>query len=387
MGSKQQHLSLAGVIAAMAVVNLVYGITFPLFALVLDAQGVSKTMIGLSTMVQALAVVVLAPVAPRLMARFSPTKIMQSSVIILAILFLFAGWFPNIWFWFPLRFVVGAGTAMLWIASESLINTLARENWRGRIIGIYSALGAAGFAMAPILLIATGSEGMLPFVSTSVITLLAALPLFWSMTEMPFESPASRGGFGKVILLIPAVMLGNIAYAAAVESISTFFPIYGQYMGLSLHMSFGMMTVIGLGGMMMVLPLSWLADHVNRSAMLVFCVVLTMLGLLVMPYFVTIHVVSLVFVFVFGGVSAMIYTLGVILIGEQFKGAMLATATTAFTACWGMGSIIGPLIVGAGMDWWGVEYMALIIFVIFLPYLPFPVRAWRSASRPRKAVH
>ncbi len=387
MGSKQQHLSLAGVIAAMAVVNLVYGITFPLFALVLDAQGVSKTMIGLSTMVQALAVVVLAPVAPRLMARFSPTKIMQSSVIILAILFLFAGWFPNIWFWFPLRFVVGAGTAMLWIASESLINTLARENWRGRIIGIYSALGAAGFAMAPILLIATGSEGMLPFVSTSVITLLAALPLFWSMTEMPFESPASRGGFGKVILLIPAVMLGNIAYAAAVESISTFFPIYGQYMGLSLHRSFGMMTVIGLGGMMMVLPLCWLADHVNRSAMLVYCVVLTMLGLLVMPYFVTIHVVSLVFVFVFGGVSAMIYTLGVILIGEQFKGAMLATATTAFTACWGMGSIIGPLIVGAGMDWWGVEYMALIIFVIFLPYLPFPVRAWRSASRPRKAVH
>ena len=49
--------SLAGVIAAMAVVNLVYGITFPLLALVLDGQGVSKTLIGLNTMVQALAVI------------------------------------------------------------------------------------------------------------------------------------------------------------------------------------------------------------------------------------------------------------------------------------------------------------------------------------------
>ena len=43
----ERKRSLTGVIAAMAVVNLVYGITFPLLALVLDGQGVSKTLIGL----------------------------------------------------------------------------------------------------------------------------------------------------------------------------------------------------------------------------------------------------------------------------------------------------------------------------------------------------
>ena len=51
MRRRDRKRSLAGVIAAMAVVNLVYGITFPLLALVLDAQGVSKTLIGLSTIV------------------------------------------------------------------------------------------------------------------------------------------------------------------------------------------------------------------------------------------------------------------------------------------------------------------------------------------------
>ncbi len=365
----------------MAVVNLVYGITFPLFALVLDAQGVSKTMIGLNTMVQALAVVILAPVAPRLMERIQPAKIMQATVIVLAILFIHAGWFPNVWFWFPLRFVIGAATAMLWIASESMINTLAQENWRGRIIGIYSSVGAAGFALAPLLLIATGTSGMLPFVSTSVITLLAALPLFWSVRQKPMQSQSGRSGLTKVILLVPAVMLGNVAYAAAIETISTFFPLFGLHLGLSSHLALGMMTIIGVGGMVLVLPFSWLTDHVNRMGMLVCCVVLTMAGLLAMPYLATVPVVSVVFVFVFGGVSAMIYVIGVILIGEQFKGAMLATATTAYTACWGTGSVLGPMIVGAGMDWMGVEYMALIIFMIFLPYLPFPVRAWIKTSR------
>jgi MFS family permease len=374
--------SLLGVIAAMAVVNLVYGITFPLFALVLDAQGVSKTLIGLNTMVQALAVVVLAPAAPRLMHRFQPARIMQVNAVVLAVLLILAGRFPNIWFWFPLRFVIGATTAMLWIASEAMINTYAEESWRGRIIGIYSAVGAAGFALAPILLIVTGTSGMLPFVSTSVITLLAALPLFWTVSQEQPHKETSGSSLLKVIMLAPAVMLGNIAYAAAIESIITFFPIYGLHLGLAGNVALGMMTVLGVGGMVLVLPLSWLADHVNRMGMLLACVLATMAGLLVMPYLVTVPVVSAIFVFLFGGISGMIYTLGVILIGEQFKGAMLATATTTYTACWGIGSVIGPLIAGAGMDWLGVEYMALVIFFIFLPYLPFPaIQCLRSARK------
>jgi MFS family permease len=217
---------------------------------------------------------------------------------------------------------------------------------------------------------------MLPFISTSALTLVAALPLFWSTGHKVHPENASSTGLLKVILLAPAVMLGNIVYAASIESISTFFPLFGQHLGLAGHVALGLMTVMGVGGMMLAIPFSWMADHVNRMGMLLVCVMLTMAGLLVMPLMVSLPWVSGAFVFVFGGISGMIYTLGVILIGEQFKGASLATATTAFTACWGTGSVIGPLLVGAGMDWFGAEYMALIIFVIFLPYLPFPICAW-----------
>ncbi len=79
--------SLTGVIAAMSVVNLVYGITFPLLALVLNEQGVSKTLIGLSTVIQALAVIVIAPWAPRLMAAVAPSRLMQIMTVLLAMLF------------------------------------------------------------------------------------------------------------------------------------------------------------------------------------------------------------------------------------------------------------------------------------------------------------
>ena len=77
----------------------------------------------------------------------------------------------------------------------------------------------------------------------------------------------------------------------------------------------------------------------------------------------------------------MIYTLGVVLIGERFKGTQLAAATTAFSACWGAGTMLGPLLVGIGMDRLGNGSMVLIIFAIFAVYLPLPVVAWLRSLR------
>jgi len=372
-----RRFGLAGVIAAMAVVNLVYGITFPLLALVLDAQGVSKTLIGLSTMTQAAAILLVAPIAPRLLRRFAPARMMQTVTLGLSLIFILIGLIPNIWFWFPLRFLAGALNSMLWISSEALINELADERWRGRVIGIYTSVGAAGFALGPLLLIVTGSDGMLPFYCTSALIVSASIPLFVARGHH-LKPPGEEvgGGIWQLFLLAPTIMLANLVYAASAESMVTFFPLFGMQVGISEHFALWLMTMIGAGSMVLMLPLGWLADHVNRMGLLVVCIVLTMAGLLVMPYLLREPFVAQLFAFVFGGVEGMIYALGVILIGERFKAGMLAGASTAFTACWSAGTVIGPLLVGFGMDWFGADRMTLIVFCFFAIYLPFPMFAW-----------
>jgi MFS family permease len=378
----ERQRSLAGVIAAMAVVNLVYGITFPLLALVLDTQGVSKSLIGLSTIVQAAAILAIAPFAPGLMTRFAPSRLMQTMTVTLALLFIIAGLYPNVWFWFPLRLIIGAVTALLWIASEALINELAVERWRGRIISIYAAVGAAGFALGPLLLIVTGSDGMTPFVATSVMTLLAGFPLFFVMHKPLEYSEGGHTGIWKVFLLAPVIMLANVAYAAGAESMITFFPLYGMHLGMTKEFALGLMTIVGAGGMVLALPMGWVADHVNRLGMLVVVLLITMSALLAFPYALQQETwLVFLFTFGFGGVEGMIYTLGVVLIGERFKGAQLAAATTAFSACWGAGTMLGPLLVGVGMDRFGNGSMVFIIFAIFAVYLPLPVIAWLRSVR------
>jgi MFS family permease len=349
---------------------------------VLDSQAVSKSLIGLSTIVQAAAVLAIAPFAPGLMTRFAPSRLMQAMTVALAVLFIVAGLYPNVWFWFPLRLIIGAATALLWIASEALINDLAVERWRGRIISIYASVGAAGFALGPLLLIITGSVGMTPFVTTSVMTLLAGVPLFLVAHRRMEISEGHNQGIWKVFLLAPVIMLTNVVYAAGAESMITFFPLYGMHLGMTIEFALGLMTIIGVGGMILVLPLGWVADHVNRMGMLVFILILTMAGLLAMPFALMLEPwLVFMFAFAFGGVEGMIYTLGVVLIGERFRGAQLAAASTAFTACWGAGTMLGPLLVGIGMDRFGNDSMVLIIFAIFAVYLPLPVISWLRSPR------
>jgi len=375
----ERKRSLAGVITAMAVVNLVYGITFPLLALVLDAQGVSKTLIGLSTIVQASAVIVIAPWTPRLLRRFAPSHVMQVAAVLLAGLFILAGWYPNIWFWFPLRFLIGALTALLWISSEGLINELAEEHWRGRIIGFYASVGAAGFALGPLLLVFTGSVGMMPFYATSTMILLAGIPLFAVTHARAAQTDEKPTGLWKVFLLAPTIMLANVVYAAGTESLLTFFPLFGMSLGLSQGATLGLLTISGLGTMILVMPISWLADHVDRMGLLALCILLTMAGLALMPWLIRIPVVAGVYLFLLGGVEGMIYALGVILVGQRFRGTMLAAATTMFTACWGAGTMLGPLLVGAGMDRFGADQMPFIIFGFFALFLPLPVISYLRA--------
>jgi MFS family permease len=326
-------------------------------------------------------VLFIAPWAPKLMQRVAPSRLMQAVTLVLALLFILLGLLPDVRIWFPLRFAIGALTALLWIASEALINDLAEDAWRGRIIGLYTAVGSAGFAAGPLLLILTGSVGMLPFLATCGMILLAGLPLYFVSPRPMAQGETRKRGLWRVFRLAPAIMLTNVVYAAAAESLLTFFPLFGMNLGLSEARSLGLLTIVALGGMTLVLPISWLADRVDRLAMLIACVLGTMVCLLAMPLLVTIPAVAEIYAFVFGGMEGMIYALGVILVGERFKGAMLATATTMFTACWGAGTVLGPFLVGAGMDRFGSDSMALIVCGFFLLYLPLPVASYLRARR------
>ena len=368
--SRQKIRSLIAVIASMVVINLVYGLTLPLLSIVLDAQGYSKTLIGLSIVAQAAAGVVLAPFMSRIIIRFGAARSMQIATLQSAAMLILLGLFQDAYLWFVLRFLLGASGAMLWSASEAVINELAGENWRGRIIGVYGSAGAAGFALGPIILILTGTSGLLPFIVTAAFVVAASLPLFWLQNDANEHHDAAQTSLHRLFKLVPHIMLLNLTYAAAMEAFIAFFPLFGIHIGLGEARSLSLLTIFALGGVFLQLPLGWLADHMNRHRLLISCIVLTITGFSLLPLIVTQPIGGPVFAFALGGFEGMIYALGVILLGEKFRGPELAAASVLFTGMWGVGTMLGPLLVGAGMDLLGNQSMSYLLAAIFILYLP-----------------
>jgi len=359
----------------MVVVNLVYGLTLPLLSLVLDSQGINKTIIGLSIVAQACAGVVIAPLAPRLIIRIGAAQVMQVSTVLAAVTLVALGLFQDVYAWFPLRFLLGAAAAILWSASEAVINELASDNWRGRIVGVYGSAGAAGFALGPLVLIATGTHGLLPFAVTAGLILLASIPLFWLHNEADADGDKTHTSLWRIFRFVPHIMLLNLTYAAAIESFIAFFPLFGIHIGLGEARSLSLLTTFALGGVILQLPLGWLADHVHRQKLLLSCIVLTMIGFAALPDMIARPVAGSIFAFMLGGVEGMIYALGVILLGQRFRGTELAAASVLYTGMWAAGTMIGPLVVGAGMDVLGDDWMASLVAAFYLCYLP--VLLWR----------
>jgi len=372
--------SLVAVIASMVIVNLVYGITLPLLSLILDSQGISKTMIGMSIVAQASAGVVLAPLMSRMIMRIGAARVMQWAALVAAVALLTLGLFQNVYAWFPIRFVLGASGAMLWAASETVINELADDEWRGRILGIYGSAGSAGFAIGPLILIMLGTEGFMPFAVTAAIVAAASLPLFWLRNESIAESGDRQTNLLRIFKLVPYIFLLIVAYAAAVEAYIAFFPLFGIHIGLGEARSLTLLTMFAVGGIVLQLPLGWLADHMNRHKLLLLCLVMTIAGFLTLPQFIAHAVGGPAFAFALGGVEGMIYTLGMILLGQRFRGAELAAASVLYTGMWGAGTMLGPAIVGAGMDIFGDTSMPYLIAAIYVVYMPVYFFRRRNAA-------
>lgn len=362
--------SLIAVIVSMVVVNLVYGVTLPLLSLVLDAEGISKTIIGLSIVVQASAGIVFAPLIPRLMMRVGPGRLMQLSTLLAALTLIALGLFQNVYLWFPLRFLLGASATVLWSASEVVINQLAEDNWRGRIIGIYGSAGSAGFALGPLVLVATGSRGLTPFVVTALLIVVASVPLFSLRKDSYTDGQQRTVSLSRVFRVLPHIMFLNLTYAAAVEAFVAFFPLFGIHVGMGEARSLSLLMVFAMGGVLLPFPLGWLADHINRQRMMLSLVLITMIGFVILPWLITSSIAGPLFVFLLGGVEASIYVMGVILLGQRFQGTALASATVLFTGMWAAGTMLGPALVGVGMDLLGNDSMPYLLAAIYACYFP-----------------
>ena len=105
--------TLAAVIAAAAMFGVTYGLSAPLIALDLHELGFSEVTIGLNAAMHAVGVLIVAPVLPRLAARFGQRPLTIVALLAAACLLTLFPLVALTLLWFPLRAALGAASELL----------------------------------------------------------------------------------------------------------------------------------------------------------------------------------------------------------------------------------------------------------------------------------
>jgi MFS family permease len=375
--------NLIAIMVTMTGATLSYSFVLPLLSLILERQGTSNTLIGLSVASEAVAVFLVAPFAPRLLVRLGPVKTMMLAVAVKLVMFLLLPVFPNVWAWFPLRMIGGAGASLMWIVSEAWINQTVDDRSRGRVLSIYSIALSLGYAIGPMVLAQTGSEGWMPFFVGAAIVLVAGSGTLLASGVAPSMSGSISARLPGYFLLAPLVMMCCFVTSAVDNILVALLPVYGDGAGLATGEALYLLTVVGIGGIVLQYPFGWLADRMDRRRLTLIIALLMLLSTLVLPWALPVAPYNMVLAFLLGGCIGALYTMGNVLLGERFRGADLAAASTLFAVMWNIGTLLGPPIGGLGLDLSPEFGLPLALSLMVASVLPFAITA---ALRPRPAA-
>jgi MFS family permease len=377
-------LSLAAAVSAISVVGIAIGLGMPLLSVVLETRGHSATMIGLNTAVAGIASIAGAPLATPLASRLGAAWAMLLMIATGALAFVGFHFAPAFWMWFPLRVALHMSLTILFILSEFWISASAPPSRRGLVLGIYATVLSLGFAAGPWLFSRLGSAGFLPFGVTVALVAIAAIPVFLARHESP---PVRQEGeepvhFLRYIWLVPTATAAVLVFGAVETGGFALFPVYGSRIGYSEADAALLLTMIGLGNVLLQIPLGMVSDRVrDRRHLLIACAAVGFAGTVAMPLVAQNWHLMAMLLFLWGGVVAAMYTVGLAHLGAQLSGHELASANAAFVLCYGIGMVLGPQAIGIGMDVLGPNGFGWALALFFGTYMV--LAAGRLALRRR----
>lgn len=357
-------------IASISAVGIALGLGLPLLSVILQQRGISATMIGANTAVAGIASLAAAPLITPIARRLGVRLTMALSIVA-ASASAFAFYFlTEFWMWFPLRLVFHFAITALFILSEFWISAAAPSEKRGLMLGIYATFLSLGFAFGPWLFSQIGSTGILPFAIAAGVILAALLPLALAWNRQPHIGGHRPGAFWRYLYAVPTATGAVLIFGAVEAGGFALFPIYGQMMNFTEASAAQLLTAIGLGNVLLQIPIGLFSDRVkDRRSLLLFFATVGLVGSLCLPLLINSWWMMASVLFLWGGVVAGLYTVGLAHLGSELKGSELASANAAFIFCYSAGMLIGPQTIGSSLDLFGPSGFAWALAFFFAAYV------------------
>lgn len=369
-GDRVDWFGAGAAIASISAVGTALGLGLPLLSTVLQQRGVSSTLIGANTAVAGIASLAAAPLVTPLARRIGVRPLMLFAIVAAAASGLGFHYLQPLWAWFLLRLVFHFAVTALFILSEFWISASAPPQRRGLVLGIYATCLSLGFAFGPWIFSRTGSGGVLPFAIGSGVLALSAVPLLLAWKREPMVGGRESASFLRFVFAVPTATAAVLVFGAVESGGFALFPVYGQLVGFDEAGAAQLLTAIGLGNVLLQIPVGLLSDRVgDRRKLLLLFAIVGLTGVMSLPLIAGDWWLMAAVLFVWGGVVAGLYTVGLAHLGAKLSGTDLAAANSAFIFCYSIGMLVGPQGIGAALDAFGASGFSYALAVFFAAYV------------------
>jgi MFS family permease len=333
-----------------------FGLGTQLLSQSMNDMGWNNAMIGWNTGVYYLGIATAAIFVPLLMRRWGNLCPALGMCISGLTLMLFPCWTTPI-AWFVLRFGNGMAGALSLVPVETYLGQGTPQQGRSQQIAFYTValtLGGSAGIGAGLPLYQAGP--VWPFCLAGLLACGAGL-LLWHRFPTEIATPSCEST--PTVRDVPGNLLGygsGWVQGFLEGGLVAFLGLYLLTLGMSPNAA-GLMMGCSLAGVIVVqVPIGWLADRLGRLPVLLGCYATVIAGLTVLP-FCSAGPMLACWLFLLGACSGAFYPLGLALLSDRIPEANLSRAYAFFMAMECVGSVVGPIVMGQGRDWFGDSAM------------------------------
>lgn len=341
-------------ILAIIVAGISQGMLLPVLAIFLEKMGVSSTLNGLNAAVLYIGSFGMTLVAERLLGVLGFKKLMLGGLLLVLITLPLFPVYPSIAFWFLLRLLVGIGDSAVHYSAQLWVLMVTPSEHRGRNLSIYGMSYGIGFSIGPLGIKLLDWGIYAPFLLLAGLFLIVVILVIWKLphgtpektaTDEPAQRRFVKSYSWAWYALIPAFLYGYMEAA-----MNSNFPVYGLRVGFSTGDIAFLLPFIGIGGLILQLPLGILSDRYGRKKMLMICGGLGGLLFLFVPMAET-NMIAIAAIFALaGGLIGSFFSLGLAYAADMLPKVYLPAANVLASFHFNAGSIIGPALGGKGIE-------------------------------------
>ena len=348
------------------------------FGLLLLANGLFGTLIGLRTQIESFSTAVAGLIvaayflgllaggiqAVRVVAAVGHIRAFAAFASIMSVSALGLVLVIDHFAWAAMRFTGGFCMAGMIVATESWLNERCTRETRGQVMAFYMITNYLAAGLGQFILPLGDPAGFELFCVASIIYSLALVPVLLTRARAPKPSPPDRASMPELWKLSPLGLIGATAAGVVNTNFQGLAPVFAYGEGFSVGQTSTFMAAGIAGGLLLQWPMGRLSDRIDRRTVLAGVALGTAAASFGIWLFTRAGGTSfagiIVLVVAYGGLSSTVYSLCAAHTNDFAPSDKLAQTASGLLIAYGLGASAGPVLTSSLMEMFGQSTLFMV---------------------------